>query len=380
MDISAIQSDLTRLSVLRIDGTEALSLALGQEFTARVLRIETEGQLLLNVGGKQFYAKTQLPLQEGQEIRLQVMQPGPPIELRLIENQVEPNLKEFGLAALLMALRQSAQPGQSVDPGRFLAEIQRWVNERGGVLNTAQSGQLEKLLLPLAVTSGSDEIQLSLRNVLENSGLFFEAKLRALLETLRDPSDLSWKDFSNDLKTLLGQISKALEKAELFSSSADRNLISQQKTLISEQLLSRQVEVAWQWMKDGSFVAELPLLFFSEPASARLRFFGKSTKGTGRTSRTPFTIDVYLSLPHLGKMEAWAQWIDRQIAVRLYVESPEMQQVFTSQLADLREGLTMAGFDKSDLEVKVDPVRLYRANWEDRGIPVQEGQVLDIKA
>jgi hypothetical protein len=56
MDLNAIQSDLSRLSVLRIDGTEALSLALGQEFTARVLRIETDGKLLLNVGGKQFYA------------------------------------------------------------------------------------------------------------------------------------------------------------------------------------------------------------------------------------------------------------------------------------------------------------------------------------
>jgi hypothetical protein len=204
--------------------------------------------------------------------------------------------------------------------------------------------------------------------------------LRALLETLQNPSDLSSKGLTNDLKTLLGQITKALDKAELFSGSADRNLISQQKTLISEQLLSRQVEVAWQWMKDGSFVAELPLLFFSEPASARLRFFGKSNKGASRSSQVPFTIDVYLSLPHLGKMEAWAQWIDGEIAVRLYVESPETQQVFTSQLADLRNGLIMAGFDKTDLEVKVDPVRLYRADWEDHGTLVQDGQVLDIKA
>ena len=380
MDLSAIQSDLTRLSVLRIDGTEALTLAIGQEFTARVLKIETEGQLLLSLGGKRFYAKTELPLQEGQEIRLQVAQPGPPVELRLVPERIEPGVQNVQLAALLVALRQGFKTGETLGPERFLQELQQLVRSRGAELNETQRSQLEKLLLPLALGPRSEETAGMLRNLLENSGLFFEAKLRVLLETLKSTPDSALKDLSADLKTLLGRIGRALEMADQLPASIDKGLIDQQKTLLSEQLLSRQAEVAWQWLKDGSFVAEFPLLLFSEPASARVRFFAKPNKSSTKNQRSPHCIDILLGLPYLGRMEAWAQWIDGQIEVRLYVESPKIQQEFKTQLPDLETALQKAGFEKVELELRADPVRLYRSEWQTLEPVVEEGSVLNIKA
>ena len=65
---------------------------------------------------------------------------------------------------------------------------------------------------------------MALRNLLENSGLFFEAKLRVLLETLKSTPDSALKDLSADLKTLLGRIGKALEMAEQLPNSIDKSL------------------------------------------------------------------------------------------------------------------------------------------------------------
>jgi Flagellar hook-length control protein FliK len=380
MDLSAIQSDLTRLSVLRIDGTEALTLAIGQEFTARIVRIETEGQLLLSLGGKRFYARTELPLQEGQEIRLQVAQTGPPIELRLVPERIDPSVQDVQLAALLVALRQGSKTGEALGPERFLQELQQLIRNRGTELNETQRTQLEKLLLPLAVGPRSEETAVALRNLLENSGLFFEAKLRVLLETLKRTPDSALKDLSADLKTLLGRIGKALEMTEPLSNSIDKSLIYQQRTILSEQLLSRQAEVAWQWLKDGSFLAEFPLLFFSEPARARVRFFARSNKPSARDQHSPYSVDIFLDLPQVGRMEAWAQWLDGQIEVRLYVETPKIQQEFTAQLTSLVEALEKAGFERVNPEVRTDPVRLYRADWQNPEPVVEEGSVLNIRA
>ncbi len=380
MDFSAIQSDLTRLSVLRIDGAEEVTLALGREITARVLKIETDGQLLLSVGERKLYAKTQLLLQEGEEIRLKVSQPGPPLELQLLGERVEPAMKNLQMAALLMAWGQRTGTATAADPALFLRGLEQLLRNQNGSMQEIHLQQLQRLLLPIMVGPNSVELQDQLKALLENSGVFFEAKLRTLLETLQKTPDQALRQLSADLKALLGQVEKALQNFRPETEALNRELIAQQKLAISQQLLEQQTEVACQWLKDGSFVAQFPLLFDSQSTQARIRFFNKSGNSVRRDPKAPYSIDIFLELPRLGKLEAWAQWLEQQIEVRLYVENSETRDQLETQLAKLAEGLEKAGFTGVDLEVVVDPIRLFRNGPKEVEVILREGSLLNLTA
>jgi hypothetical protein len=74
----------------------------------------------------------------------------------------------------------------------------------------------------------------------------------------------------------------------------------------------------------------------------------------------PKTVDIRMDLPEMGKLEAWAQWLGSEIEVKIFLENQSAVRVFESQLQELSRSLEAAGFRQVQLEVKVDPVRLYK--------------------
>jgi hypothetical protein len=155
--------------------------------------------------------------------------------------------------------------------------------------------------------------------------------------------------------------------------------VGEQKNAMVEQLLNRQNEVACQWLKDGVFWAEIPLQLSSQQAKARVRFLTNTEKGASGRKGRPFTVDMLLDLPNIGKLEAWGQWQGSEIRIKLYVESREVQSLFEKNLEELSQSLSKAGFTQATLEVKTDPVRLYKAKTDQEDIPAWEGSLLSIR-
>ena len=161
---------------------------------------------------------------------------------------------------------------------------------------------------------------------------------------------------------MLGQMARSIDEA--VSQSPQPEWIastSQFKDKLIDQLLARQTEVAYQWMKDDTFCAEVPLLFFSQSTEARVRFFLKSPHKPVSANR-PLTVSISLCLPNTGKLEAWAQWEKGRIHARIYVEKEEIRQLFRTQVQELVNSLRGLGFDQVTADILTDPIRLINSD------------------
>jgi flagellar hook-length control protein FliK len=202
-----------------------------------------------------------------------------------------------------------------------------------------------------------------------------------LLEAVRSMPEQESRKLLPELAALLAQtkeqaLSALTETAALALSNA---IVLEQTALLSDRVLSRQTEAAFEWLKNGAFQTELPLQFGTHSTQAKIRFFEETDKGAKGHSRRPLNINIYLDLPETGKLEAWARWEGSQIQATLYVRDAEARELFESQLLELSTNLREAGFSTAVLDVKIDPARLYRIQESAEHALPHEGSLLSLR-
>ena len=153
----------------------------------------------------------------------------------------------------------------------------------------------------------------------------------------------------------------------------------EQSQALSGEVLSRQTEAAFEWLKNGTLQAELPMRFGPYTTRTKIRFFQEKHDGRDGHSRRPLTINVYLDLPATGKLEAWAQWEGSRIQATLYVRDAATREMFETRLDELTASLREAGFSTAALDVKVNPTRLYRIQETTEPTPPMEGSLLSLR-
>ena len=158
-----------------------------------------------------------------------------------------------------------------------------------------------------------------------------------------------------------------------------KSTVLEQTAVLSDQVLSRQTEAAFEWLKNGALLAELPMQFGTYSTQARIRFFQETEKDSKGYSGRPLNINIYLDLPDTGKLEAWARWEGAQIQATLYVRNAETRELFDSQLQELSANLREAGFATAVLEVRADPARLYKIQETVEQTLPQEGSLLSLR-
>jgi hypothetical protein len=153
-------------------------------------------------------------------LTLRVSNVGPSIELQLLSNSSRAMTETAAITALLQVIGRSTSNTSFFDATQLLA-LQTVLQAQPSALSATQTGPLSRLLLPLSIGPDAHELAASLMHYLENSGIFFESKLRALLENLEDPSRPSLDALRGDLKTLLGLLSgiQSTSKAPHLSNS-----------------------------------------------------------------------------------------------------------------------------------------------------------------
>jgi len=350
-------------------------LQIGQRFTARVLQAQAEGQLVIELNRQSYIANSNLPLAAGQEFPVQVTQTGQPIQLKILGDNQQSTIENLLLAELVQAKSELATASAKLQPGTLLTLLKQIADTENPILSVAQIQQIQKLLTPIPIGPESQRVQQSLKNFVENSGIFFEAKLRTLIESLPLAPPLALPKMAGDLKVLLGNLQTAAARA-LRNTSVDsmpiqtfeeKNPVAQamgtileQRVPLMDEVIARQTEAAYRWNKDGTFCMDVPLGLLNQDGHARIRFHLRSKRSGSKHSNRPATIDIRLELQSTGRIEVWAQWWDAQIQAKLYVESGTIRDLFEPYLDDLQQSLAEAGFKQVGLEVSVDPVRLYR--------------------
>jgi hypothetical protein len=368
MEIHDVAPANFRVSVQNQNAAGAQLLTVGQQANVKVLQAGPEGLWQLSVNGKEVWAHSETSFSPGQIFRAQIAQTGSMIQLQILEFTGNPEIIPGSPPVIandlikLIAARSGLSEMPLMDAAAWMSTLRQLLEVPGMVFTPEQTSKLAKLLAPIALNSTSQQVADGLQTGLGNSGLFFESKLRQLLETTPAASNQTIPKLASDLKTLLGQMAQSIDEAGSRSPQPEWIASTAQlKDKLIDQLLARQTEAAYQWIKDDTFCAEVPLLFFSHSTDARVRFFLKSPHKPISANR-PLTVSISLCLPNTGKLEAWAQWEKGKIHARIYVENEAIRQLFRTQVQELVNSLRGLGFEQITADILMDPIRLINSD------------------
>jgi hypothetical protein len=152
----------------------------GDRLVGRVLRLENDGRILINLAGQRAVAQTAIDVKPGQSLQLLVVAAGPPLHLRL---------EGVGLPAAPLTPLDDMPAGLGVSERHELFSALERVLETPSLPDRAVLRPeirqvlmvLKEFLEPLALTRSAQQVAVALRHLVDDSGVLYERKLLDLL-------------------------------------------------------------------------------------------------------------------------------------------------------------------------------------------------------
>jgi hypothetical protein len=269
--------------------------------------------------------------------------------------------------------------------------------------------RISRLLGGLDAGSAAGVLAAHLRDVLENSGLLFESRVRAWLASQAATAPATGAlppGVAADVKVLLGVLGRALglsggagagpppapdtlrqhvQQWLATGTAADATSGAAALSGLREAVLARQVEAAYHWVRDGTLAMDLPLVFDGTPVTARLRFRrGTADGGDGERHPTShdqqgFFFDFAVEPPRLGPVRAQAHLAGPHLSVRFLVADAEVAALVGAALPALRAALEHGGIASVRTDVLVDAAQARLDPLPAPALP-PGGSVLDARA
>jgi hypothetical protein len=129
---------------------------------------------------------------------------------------------------------------------------------------------------------------------------------------------------------------------------------------LKDELLARQIDAAYHWVRDGTLDTHWPLAFGDQTVQAFFRFhrgLEDRDAADGRTPAEAFSFDVALDPPGLGPVRAHVAWAARQLRVQFFVARQPTADTIDAELASLAAALQTGGFASVNASVSVDEAR-----------------------
>ncbi len=342
---------LPQESTVQVSPKNVIALQTGDIVQAEVLTV-TDTAVAIRMKNSIIEARTNLPLKEGEVLSLLVEQTsGQDIQLRVLQgNGGAPGSIKSAILAALNTLKGLEPASDDIEIlTSFIANASEELMETLPGLNI-----LEKLMPSLEELSGN-----VLKSAVEDSGVFFETKLRLLLsEAEQDSSTVNGKIqdlVNNDMKAALLSLQEALGDKDLVGrllqsgvqtdrlTAAVDNLIKNTELLQLQSKLSDTLQVfvpfAWQNLKNGE-------LIFRE-------------SGRERPGEESYLCTINLDLESIGRISAGVLLQAGQVYVDMIAENGKFSEILqdnSEQLARQFEavGIKLGGFTIRH-ESRIDP-------------------------
>ena len=325
---------------------KSAQLQVGDIVQAEVLTV-TDTAVAIRMKNTILEARTNVPLKEGEVITLAVEGRGDELRLRLIRGREEDSgsIKNTILSALntLKGLKPAAEDV------KFLTAL---IGSMPQALKEMLPGMsaLEKLMISLEGLSGG-----ILKNAVQDSGVYFETKLRLLvLGAGQDDAELGQKLqalMDGDMKAALLSLKSSLGnnevrerliqsgvRADILTATVD-NLLKNMEALQLQSRLSDTLQVfvpfVWQDLKDGE-------LIFRESKQDR--------PGEEACSCT-----LNLDLERAGRLSARVLLRAGQIYVDVFAESERFTNLLQEGAVVLRDQFETAGITLGGLVIRHQP-------------------------
>ncbi|MEO0436800.1 MAG: flagellar hook-length control protein FliK [Pseudomonadota bacterium] len=348
---------------------------IGQVLNALVSNQLPSGELVLRVGGQQITATTDIPIQQGTNLMLEVKQLQPVPTLRVLNPVASASPASVG--GTLQLLPSSGASLSSPPLGSVVQNVQVLASAMSA-LAPALSESLGQLFRssPRADRLATPQ---GLASAIKDSGLMFEAK------AAQSPGGKS-PAIASDLKAAvfrtLAHANAALSKAEGVSlPPADleallemrRELESGLGRISVNQLASQSPPESQTGTRIWQF--DIPVQLANHYHNLAIRIeqdtgSERGSSGDAEAEEDRWKIELALALPALGAVDLRIGLVGNNVELRLAAERSEVREAMSSRLQELERSLASRG-----LHLKAaTSVELYRP-------PAQEPEVgLDVRA
>jgi hypothetical protein len=329
---------------------------IGQVLQALVTDKRPSGELVLRVGSQQITATSDISVQKGARLMLEVTGLTPTPNLKIINAPIAGTLSGLQLnTAPLAALGghlQVLMPRQ----GRVEQPLTTLMSFSGNTSILALLGLKEGFLQRLSKSLSQFEslsASKELKKAIGESGLFFESKLlqRGGLGLQDDVKTLLMKLLARANQALSGQASVAASGKSAAEQTVLLNLKSEiegaMATISLNQLASSQhgERGATAWLFDVPF--QLQELLYS--LSLRIERDDHQGRGEDEDKEKDWRVALSINLPQLGQIEAELFLCGSKVSVVMYSERDDTAGIIASQLDSLKSGLQSRGLDVSVL-------------------------------
>ena len=331
----------------------------GQVLNAVVADKLPSGEMVLKVGAERVTASTDIPLQPGSRLLLEVKQVQPQITFRVLSAGGAPYVAAPD--AMTEAIKLQRQAGTTQVPKDGLAQLFSLLRALGG-------GSLQALGLDRAIVKqlqggvkSSDELTKpdALIKAIQGNGTFHESLLAHGAGSM---APLAADDLKGQLMRALFRVRANLEDSDKLGLQADQvglletlrsALESGLKIITDNQLGSvpaEQTQLPQQWCFD------IPFRFGEEVYSIGIQIFedgAHSAAGEGALSKT-WAAHISLNMPGLGATEITVKLAGDKVSVDLTGSEQETLALFLRSQQSLTAGLESRGLKLDRLNVVHD--------------------------
>jgi hypothetical protein len=334
------------LTAARVDqknlGVWLRNWQVGQVLDVLVTSQRPGGELVLRVGGQQLTAATDVPVQPGTRLVLEVKQLEPLPLLRV-------------LRAILPAPGQAVEAGGALQaaaapaPATLGTALQALFGDPGVALPASLQGLFRQLL---ATVPGLPQLQDAgrLRLAVEQSGTFAEPRLLASQGQSAD----------SDFKILLQRLLAALQAPGPGGASGPvpGEAVRELEALLGTLQLNQLASVPGDAGTARSWRIDLPFLLGDSLHNARLLIEEERGQGTGGASEAPpryWHAELALELPALGRLVAHVRAGTERARVSIEADNPAAGNLLAGGLGDLAKAMEARGLVVEGLDVRVAP-------------------------
>lgn len=371
MDISSIFQAVVE-SKSSDTAVSAVALKIGDRLTGRVLRVDTDGRAVIDLGRFRVRAQIGFPVRAGQALKLQVVQSGATLHLQTDGPAVSKSSLEMPRMDFTQVL--SAPDQQKLVKlldGIVHLPKSHWakVPFSGRMINAL--AQVQAVFDAIPMDRPPEKLAQWLKGALENRGVLFEKKMADALVTARQFTDAHTSASVNHVRTLISHdLKPQLLMLKSFMGGEDALTVMSGQIAVEDieflhhrvdKLLAhviQQQERVVQNLRDGdTFQIFTHMLAFEDqrlPVQFKVYYPQKKVREKGDDQQH---IALLLQMDHLGPVRVDLAMAGRHLNIRIFVRSEEVQQQFEHNSEAVTQAL--AGFfDEISLVTRVSDKKI----------------------
>lgn len=371
-------------------GNFSAELKAGDQLPAKVLNVEQDGRVLIDLGGRRALARIGFAVKTGQNLKLQVVDAGSILHLRAYGLQNDTKTGLFPPKADFSQVLNAKEQVRFVQISERLMADSQQLGRQGPMPKVIQNAlaQIKTVFETIPMERSTEQISQWLKTAVEDRGVLFEKQM-AELET--DKSQTQWQSqgigqslvdernprifpernlITRNVKSQLIQLKHFLSQTgdhEPVFEKIDLKALSFLRRSVDQMLghIEQQQEKAIARWGDGEnqqvIVHALPLQDNQKPVQLKLFYPRRENQGDDARQHR---IAMLLNLDSIGDVRVDLSMMDKDLKIGFFVRDAGIQQFITQHIKQVETSL-IGYFEHIMISVSVSKEKIEQFEKED---------------